>query len=303
MTRPAFFVTTIPLEKAKKLEDDLIAQGFILTRPVNTVFQAQKTGITCTLYKSGKLSVQGKDKEDFIVFYLEPEILGSLAYSNPEIYLDKRPRIGIDEAGKGDFFGPLCIAGVKADEEEIQKLLLLGVKDSKKMSDSAISAMAKKIKETTPYTIVKISPERYNELYQSFGNLNSLLAWGHATAITDLFEKTGCPLAVIDQFAHQSVVERALAKKKIAITLEQRHRAEEDPVVAAASILARNAFVEAIDALGKRYGMPIPKGASNGVIEAGIKLVSRFGKEVLSAVAKTHFTTMEVILRAQTTDH
>ncbi len=293
------FVITISLDKRKKLEQDLKDQGFALTHPTNALFQAQKTGVSCTLYASGKLTVQGKDKHDFITFYLEPEIMGSLNYSNPEVYGDLRSRIGIDEAGKGDFFGPLCVAGVQVEASRFKELLDLGVKDSKKLNDPLILKIAYKIREKFPHSIVKISPKRYNEMYESFKNLNALLAWGHATAIEDLAKKTGCQLAVIDQFASESVVIRALAQKKLTLTLEQRHHGEEDPVVAAASILARAAFVEGMDQLSQRYGMEIPKGASEAVIRAGKKLVAKFGREILFETAKTHFKTLSQVLGAE----
>src|SRR5580693_626798 len=106
------FVATIDLALADKLREDLVGQGFELTKPPYTLFSAQKTGVSCTLYTSGKLTVQGKGKDEFIAFYLEPEILKKLAYTHPELGVDMTARIGIDEAGKGDFFGPLCIAGV-----------------------------------------------------------------------------------------------------------------------------------------------------------------------------------------------
>ena len=171
------FVATIDLSLAPKLESDLQGQGFEMTKPPYTLFSAQKSGVSCILYTSGKITVQGKQKDDFIAFYLEPEILQSVAYTYPEENVDMTPRIGVDEAGKGDFFGPLCIAGVQASKEGISRLLKMGVKDSKKLGDKAIIAMAAKIRPEFPHTIIRIFPEKYNEMYASFKNLNRLLAW------------------------------------------------------------------------------------------------------------------------------
>jgi ribonuclease HIII len=285
------FVATIDISLAPKLEADLLEQGFEMTKPPYTLFSAQKSGVSCTLYTSGKLTVQGKGKDDFIAYYLEPEILKSLAYTYPEIGVDMTAHIGVDEAGKGDFFGPLCIAGVQADEAGIRKLLELGVKDSKKMSDKTILSLASKIRPVVAHTVIRIFPTRYNELYVGFQNLNKLLAWGHATAITELVEKTGCKEALIDQFANESLVENALKKKNIAINLKQRPRAEEDPVVAAASILARAAFVDGIDQLSQEAGLELPKGASDRVIQAARQLANKYGKEALSKFSKIHFKT------------
>jgi len=290
------FVAAIDISLAAKLREDLAAQGFEFTSPPYTLFSAQKKGISCTLYTSGKLTVQGKDKDDFIAFYLEPEILQSLTYSYPEIGIDMKARIGSDEAGKGDFFGPLCVAAVFADEEKIKQLIQLGVRDSKQMSDGPIVEMAKKIKAAVPHSIVRISPKKYNELYAAFHNLNRLLAWGHAAAIGELIEKTSCTNVLVDQFASQPLVAQALKRKNIDANVVQRTKAEEDPVVAAASILARAAFVEGIARLEEEFGHPLPKGASDKVIKAGKSFVQKLGRERLGSVGKLHFKTADEVL-------
>jgi ribonuclease HIII len=296
------FVATISLDLSDRLRDDLIEQGFKITTPAYTIFSALKKGVSCTLYASGKLTVQGKDMDEFINFYLEPEILQSVAYSYPETQVSLTPHIGIDESGKGDFFGPLCIAGVYADEAKIKELLTLGVRDSKRIADNVIRKLSVKIKAACPHAIVFISPKKYNELYASFHNLNKLLGWGHATAITELITKTGCTDVIIDQFASEHVVINALKQKKIQVSLTQRHRAEADPVVAAASVLARAAFLEGLEHLGKQYEMVLPKGASSQVIKAGKALVRKFGSEILEVTAKLHFKTKGEILHDQASD-
>jgi ribonuclease HIII len=294
--KPNCFVATIDLSLADKMRADLLEQGFDLSTPQHTVFAAQKKGVSCTLYQSGKLTVQGKGKDDFIAFYLEPEILKTLTYSYPENQLDLTPHIGIDEAGKGDFFGPLCIAGVQAGADKIKELVSLGVRDSKRMSDQTVRNLSKKIKADFPHSIVRISPEKYNQLYERFHNLNRLLAWGHATAIAELFEKTGCSEVLIDQFASEDLVKNALAQKKLNLHLTQRTHAEADPVVAAASILARAAFLEGLDHLSREVGHPLPKGASAKVLEAGKALVKSHGEIIFTKVAKLHFKTKNDIL-------
>ncbi len=292
----ACFVASVDLSLAQKLKSDLEQMGFVLTTPQYTVFSAQKKGVSCTLYSSGKLTVQGKDKDDFILNYLEPEILNTFTYAYPELGVDMQARIGIDEAGKGDFFGPLCIAGVQAaGEEKVKELLNLGVKDSKKLGDAAVLKMAKKIKETFPTSVVRIFPKTYNELYSKFKNLNRLLAWGHATAIEELVKKTGCKEVIIDKFGGEHLVIQAVAKKGIAIDLTQRVRAEEDVVVAAASILARAAFLEGLERLSRTFDTPLPKGANHGIVQAANAFVAKHGKEMLHEVAKLHFKTTEQI--------
>ncbi|HXF29507.1 MAG TPA: ribonuclease HIII [Chlamydiales bacterium] len=301
------FVTTLAKEKIEVLKNDLLSQGFELSTPPHTYFQAKKPGLTCTLYTSLKLTVQGKEKGPFIEFYLEPELLQSFEWSlknTNELHTSPKnetARIGVDEAGKGDFFGPLCVAAVFAGSDEVQKLVKMGVRDSKSIRPAEIMKLAAMIQKEFKHSIIRIFPLKYNELWAKFGNLNKLLAWGHATAIENLSQLSGCKVAIIDKFAHDHEVINALKRKKIAIDLTQRTKGEEDPVVAAASILARAAFVDGIDKLGKEVGMTLPKGASKQVIEAGKALVAAQGKGVLERVSKQHFkTTQDVLSTGQT---
>lgn len=293
--KPAPFVANVDPSFASKMIEDLQNQGFVITQPAYTLFQAKKIGITCTFYTSGKLVVQGKESPAFIEYYLEPEILKAFTYTYSELLVDYTPRIGVDEAGKGDFFGPLCIAGVYAGEAEIRALLEIGVKDSKTLSDVQIVKLASQIKRLTAHHIIAISPFKYNQLYESFKNLNLLLAWGHATAIETLVSKTGCRTALIDQFSKDALVERALKQKNIAMQLTQRTKAESDPVVAAASILARAAFVEGIAKLSTEIEFELPKGASSQVLVAGKQLLIKFGLSVFDKCAKKHFKTLDQI--------
>jgi ribonuclease HIII len=293
------FVTTIQKSVVAKLKSDLPSQGFELSTPPHTVFQAKKKGVTCTLYESLKLTVQGKQMREFMEFYLEPEILLSPEYTYKNELamesMDKRARIGVDEAGKGDYFGPLCIAGVMADESTFPVLLKIGVRDSKTLSDDQVKKMAIAIVAAVPNYIIRLRPQKYNELYASFKNLNSLLAWGHATVIEQLSAHTKAPLAIIDKFAHEKVVERALAKKNTSILLEQRVRGEADIVVAAASILARWAFLTGLEETGKPIQVKLPKGASKSVVETARRIVHEHGTDVLRTIAKLHFSITKTI--------
>jgi len=291
------YVKTVPLTIAPKLLADLEQKGFAISHPPHTVFSAKTKGVSCTLYNSGKLMVQGKEMRPFIEFYLEPEIIQSFSFGyDEELTPDQPPHIGIDESGKGDFFGPLCIAGVFADKGDSARLNTLGVKDSKKINDAMIIKIGKTIRADFSHHIVKINPKKYNELYAQFKNLNHLLAWGHATTIENLCEKTQCTSVIIDQFADERIVITALKRKKLDLDLHQRHRAEEDMAVAAASILARQTFLEGLAQLSETYGMRLPKGASAQTIATGKALVRQFGKEILNSVGKLHFKTLDAIL-------
>ncbi len=289
------FVTQLSLEKGKQLLHQLRERDFEISVPPFTIFAAKKKGISCTLYESGKLIVQGKESQQFIEFFLEPEVLETFNAGYQELLVDTTPRIGIDESGKGDFFGPLCIAGVFAQGDEVKELLSIGVRDSKTLNDDQILKLAPKIRQKFVHEVIRIGPLKYNELYSKFTNLNTLLAWGHATAIENLFKRTGCHKATIDQFASERVVILALAKKRITIDLHQKHRGEEDPVVAAASILAREAFLTGLEKLSQNYEIKLPKGASNLVIKAGKEFISKHGQHSLQSVAKLHFKTLDSI--------
>ena len=293
---PSTFSTKIDVQLSDKMMQDLQDQGFEITKPNYTLFSAKKPGLNCTLYESGKLVIQGKLLKEFMEFYVEPYILKDFPFTH-DTQLDDSPRIGSDEAGKGDFFGPLCVAAVFAEGDMVKRLKKLGVRDSKRMNDKKIIELAKAVEKEFPHHIVKISPAKYNELYAKFANLNNLLAWGHATAIMNLVDETGCEKVIVDQFAAEFVMDRAMKGKHSGVELIQRHRGEEDVVVAAGSILARKTFVEGIEALGKQYDMILPKGGGKATIEAGRDFVSRYGAEELSQVSKLHFKNRDAILK------
>ena len=214
---------------------------------------------------------------------------------------DKTPhtsieRIGIDESGKGDYFGPLVIAAVFVDATTQSELTLMNVRDSKKISDGRILDIAPDIRLICPHSIIAIDPQRYNELYEKIRNLNCLLAWGHAKALETLLEKVSCGRAIADQFGNEQLILDALQKKGRTVTLEQRHKAESDLAVAAASILARAEFLFRLRYLSDEIGTMLPKGASPAVELAGRMIVKKHGEERLGSVAKLHFRTTQAVL-------
>lgn len=208
-----------------------------------------------------------------------------------DLHDDPDELIGTDESGKGDYFGPLVVAGVFVNPGTSEKLKELGVDDSKKLSDSKISKMAPVIRELCPYSVVVLGCQKYNELYAKVKNLNRLLAWAHARAIENVLNLVECSYALSDQFGDPSLIKNALMDKGRKITLSQRPRAEENISVAAASVLARDEYVARISELGEKYGMEFPKGASQKVEDTARKFVERFGREELSNAAKLHFKT------------
>ncbi len=300
---------TIKLSEAQAdtLKAGLEARHFQFREVPYARFAAEKDKTNLVFYQSGKLVVQGKGTQEFIEFILEPEILkeARLGYEtvlNPDLLL---PRLGVDESGKGDFFGPLCIAGVYVNESVVKTWKDSGIRDSKNISsDKRIQELAELIRNTRGAVadVVAIGNEAYNRLYAKMRSVNTLLAWGHARVIENLMAKrqqmNPPPVrAISDQFAHnKETVAKALMSLGRSIELVQKHRAEEDLAVAAASILARDEFVTRLGQMEKQHGMALPKGASAAVDAAAKGFIARFGAENLPKVAKMHFRTA---LRAQ----
>jgi ribonuclease HIII len=285
-------VFTLTPEQMQRLRI-AVNEGYELSKPPYTEFVAKADQLNVALYTSGKLVIQGKRAAEFIEMTLEPLVLLEVQVKAPA---ERTWRIGVDEAGKGDYFGPLVVAGVCAGEDRLDALLELGVRDSKTLSDSVILEMARKIRQTVRFSLVRFFPDRYNELYQQFGNLNKLLAWGHAKAIAVLHAEHPVSLARIDQFAAPWVVESALKKQKVDVHLEQSVRGESDPVIAAASILARAGFLEGLEQCSQQVGLRLPKGAGAPVLTAARELVQLRGEPSLQGCAKLHFKTTQVVL-------
>ena len=205
------------------------------------------------------------------------------------LFPTEKGHIGTDESGKGDYFGPLVVAGVFVRDEQQEVLQELGVKDSKRFSDNRVREMADIVRKGYKHSIVAIGPEKYNELYAKLRNLNRLLAWAHARAIENILEEVACDRAITDQFGDKLYVENAMMKKGRHIELIQRPKAEEDMAVAAASILARAEFLRRMYFLSQDFKIEIPKGSSPRSEEVGLELVQKHGADILNKVAKKHF--------------
>src|SRR5438309_150836 len=292
------FTAPLNQEQAGKLRAVMTERGFSFSPKPYTLFFGQKEKLSVAVYEKGpKVLVQGRGVEDFVKFILEPKILGEAKLGYEEVHSPEmfEPHFGIDESGKGDFFGPLVIAGVYVDRDIARKFLDAGIQDSKRIgSDKRIRDLAEIIR-STPGAVgdtVAVGPDRYNDLYEKFGNLNSLLGWGHARVIENLLaRKPDCRRALSDKFADSSVIEKALLRDGKKIRLEQRTKAESDLAVAAASILAREAFIDWLDRHGKAIGVKLGRGVSAEVKEAARKLVEKGGPDALRRVAKVHFRT------------
>ncbi|MBE3597374.1 MAG: ribonuclease HIII [Limnochordaceae bacterium] len=202
------------------------------------------------------------------------------------------PRIGLDESGKGDYFGPLVAAAVAVLNGAVERQLArMGVRDSKRVSDGSCLRLAAELAGMVPHEVVVIGPARYNELYARIRNVNRLLAWAHARALENLLARAPVGLVIADQFASDPRrLAGALMRRGTAVELRQAPRAEADLAVAAASILARARFLEELERLSQQVGVKLPKGATH-VEPVARELVERGGVELLGSVAKLHFAT------------
>lgn len=258
-----------------------------------SIWRAKTTSFQATYYTSGKFLIQGKDISN-IVNEINQNLGICTVETSANTHYDKY--IGTDESGKGDFFGPLVIAGVQVCEENKKKFIDFGIKDSKKLDDKKIKQLASFIRANAIHSVIVITPKKYNELYYKFNNLNKLLAWGHARAIENILEKSDCNYALADKFGDESLIKNALMNKGKQIILNQMVRAESDIAVAAASVLARAEFVKRMEEMSLKYELNFSKGASDKVIEEAKKFTDKYSVERLNEVAKMHFKTAKEII-------
>ncbi len=302
------YVCTIDEKQLVVLREYLTSHGFEMKEQQYAHFKAVGEKVNVVAYNSGKLTVQGGNAQEFVEFVLEPEILQDYRFSIPEELfgeeestLDLSPHIGVDESGKGDFFGPLIIAGVYIDEASGEKLSKTRVRDSKLIkSDREIISIAAEIREIVQgkFAVVTLRNQTYNDLYGRIGNLNKLLAWGHARVIENVLEKVpDCPRALSDKFGAEFLIRNALMEKGRKIILEQRTKGESDIAVAAASILAREQFIREMKKLSEEFGIEIPRGAGDIVKQRANMLIDKFGTDVLERCVKTHFKTYSELMK------
>jgi len=292
-TKKNCIVKMLPKELNGVLRDVLDSRGWEFSQVPYSVFKAVHNKTNVVLYESGKLVIQGGESQDFIDFILEPEVLKDQAFQ--ETRKNFIPHAGMDESGKGDFFGPLVIAAVYVDQKMELSLGDAGVRDCKLIkSDRQLQQIASDAMKIigNRFGFVAIGPEAYNRMYDNIGSLNRLLAWGHARALENLLEKVPeCKEALADKFGDESLILNALKEKGRSIRLTQRTKAESDMAVAAASVLARAGFLRKLEDLSRKAGISLPKGAGEQVDLCASELASRGGPELLSQYAKMHFRT------------
>ncbi len=285
-----------------------------------SLWSVEGDGFNATLYakeKHGKrkLCIQGSKAEDFVLFVLEPNVLGAATHGY-ETLLDPSlvsAHAGSDESGKGDYFGPLVVCCAYTDESLSAKMQKLGVKDCKQMTDKTvltIGASLRSLLGPNGYSVVKLGPAAYNRLYAKMRNINRMLAWAHASAIEELLQKqTGCHRVVVDQFAPtEAVIQRALKPLGRNAEVIQRHKAESDIAVAAASVIAREIFLRDIAKMGEEvfageavseeeHKRTVPIGSSDPrVRQLAEEMVRKEGPCWLMNHCKAHFQTTDKVL-------
>lgn len=281
---------------------------YLLRRPASKAQLTQWTTGTLMLQGDG-----GAYDEALEIVERELEGLANVAVApkskGPDLSSLARdvPWAGTDESGKGDYFGPLVSAAVFVDAALAAQLEELGVQDSKKLSDARVHKLAPEIRRLlgNRYDLTPINPPRFNPFYREMKaegkNMNTLLAWGHARSIEDLIGKGLRPsYVIVDKFADARYMERKLLAdtREAGIELVQVTKAEADIAVAAASILAREAFLNWLDRSSASLGMKLPKGAGANVKEAARQIVATKGEKALGEYAKLFFkTTKEVLAR------
>jgi ribonuclease HIII len=289
------FTLRIAAAEAPRLRQRFLESGFELGALPYAFWQAKGPGCVATFYTSGKLLLQGSEADAWRHLVAE-DVPEARPYARA---LAKHPTpppnewIGTDEAGKGDYFGPLSVAGVSLPRGALEVLATLGVEDSKTLSDERLPQMVTAIRALGPTEELVIMPAKYNELYARMGNLNRLLAWAHGKVIENLLSRGAATWVLVDQFVDEAVFRRSLGERARAIPLTLRTKAEEDPAVAAASVLARAAYLRGLAGLGRKFGMTLPAGAGAPVLRAGNELVTRHGRGCLTEVAKVHFATTQ----------
>lgn len=292
-------VLQLTAEQKEKLRELLEKKNYTFEDRPYQDFLARGDNVVVNLYTSGKVVIGGSNKTEKEEIENFLKSLGSQEVKKKEKEYPAievtGTRIGTDEVGKGDYFGPLVVAGVLINEEIEKELTKIGIRDSKTLSETTISNMvykARRILDKSKYNVVWISPLKYNLLYRKMRNLNKMLGWGHARVMENLLSNgTDCKIAIADQFGDESYIENALMKKGRKIDLTQVPKAERDIAVATASVFARDKFIYKLREMGDNYGVIFPKGSSN-VVEFGKQFVKDYGTDALPNVAKIHFTSI-----------
>ncbi|MBS4456796.1 ribonuclease HIII [Tuanshanicoccus lijuaniae] len=276
-----------------------------------SIFRAKKNGVTITAYQSGKVLFQGARAIQEAQKWTEEELDTSPAPTKPNNSTSSLPEnfsqwtiIGSDEVGNGSYFGALTVCAVylPADKQDLMKEL--GVKDSKALSDKQIVNLAWQIKASVPYHLTVCPPHKYNEANQT-RNANGIKVALHNFTIQKLVaklseeEQASLQGVLIDQFVAEKKYYDHLKKEQHPYTTNvyfEKKGESHHLAVACASIIARAAFLESLETLGKQYHIVLPSGAGANVDHIGVQLVKKYGPHILPSIAKMHFANTKKIM-------
>lgn len=281
-------------------------QKYLLDKlPQGSIFAAKTPACMITAYKSGKILFQGTDSEKEAGKWGSSEtqtvakktalVKTTVAWGNLPSGIGGMSAIGSDEVGTGDFFGPITVVAAFVKKEDIPLLKELGVRDSKDLGDEKIIQIAKDIKHIVPFSLLSLKNEKYNQLQRSGMSQGKMKAMLHNQAISNVLDKiapTKPEAILIDQFVQESTYYQHLKGQKKIVKENVYFSTKAEGIhiaVAAASILARYAFVQYMDKLSEAAGFTIPKGAGAKVDEAAAKLILKKGRDALSEFVKLHF--------------
>jgi ribonuclease HIII len=287
-------VFTVDSRTASRLEarlrDELPPDADWRTAP-HARFQVRVQGVVLTCYESGKVVVQGRDLDTFAGRFLDDLEPVQRAERDGGTPAFDAPTIASDEAGKGDYFGPLVVAAVHADPTSARTLREMRVADSKTLSDERARQLAGAIEKALDHELAVLEPEDYNRAHAAAGNLNVVLADLHGRAIAALARRNpDAEVVVVDRFGSEHYVADALRAEGVTVPrLVQVVRAERHPAVAAASILARAGFLDGLAACSDACGTDLHKGAGAPVDRCARRVFEIGGRELLGKVAKLHF--------------
>lgn len=305
-------VLQFPQNELSHMED--YYKKYIIKKPPNSLFLAKINNVTVTAYPSGKVMFQGAGAQQEAAKWNKSATEKSSKshsknsvnhhhYQPPES-LFTHAHIGTDEAGTGDYFGPITVSAVYVSEEKIPLLKSMGITDSKTLTDRNISKLAKEIvREKIPYTLLTLDNIKYNKLQKKGWNQGKMKAMLHQHAIQKLLTKIDNSLLhgiLIDQFCQPSSYLKHISQEGLQLAKDTFFMTKAESYstsVAAASIIARAKFVKEMDELSDRYGFTIPKGASSKVDEAAAYFIKKNGFDALSNVAKTHFANTEKAIK------
>ncbi len=286
------FTIKLPPAQQADIKAFFASHGFEFKPFDHAFWQGRAEGCNATFYKSGKLLLQGKEA-DVWRGLLGDESAEARPYSGA---MSRQPRpapgcwIGTDEAGKGDWLGPMVVAGVAVRRDQLELLWELGIDDSKAINDAKLPDMARAVAAACPWDVIVINPAKYNEMYSRMRNINRILEWAHARVIENLLEK-GAPAEwiLVDKFGDADRLRRAMGPLAQAVAYQARTKAEEDPAVGAASVLARASYLKSMARLSERFGLHLHPGAGGPALASGRNFIDTHGRDALGEVAKLHF--------------